>query len=361
MVRGHPGLRDHLPASDGLFSSESKAMTVETHTIRLLPHGGYFECAPDQTILDAAVAAGYWLPHSCRSGTCNSCHLTLLDGAVRYESLPATATPLPEGVCRSCQAFPVSDVVLDAPQVPAEPGQRVVTTGARVLTVERPSHDVTIIRLQVPSAAGFTFKAGQYANLLMKDGATRSYSMANAPDDSGVLEWHVRRVEGGRFSTHAYDALKPGALLRIAGPYGTFVLNKGDAPVVLLASGTGYAPIAALLKTHGAELARRQAVVYWGGRTRQDLYAFDHSQAWEQQFPGVRIVPVLSEPDPQWQGRTGFVHQAVLDDLADLSAYEVYACGNPLMIEAARASFTRDAGLNPDRFFADAFIIGHSA
>ncbi len=336
-------------------------MTAETHTIRLSPHGGNFQCAPGQTILDAAVAAGYWLPHSCRSGTCNSCHLPLLDGTVRYAPLPPDSTPVPQGQCRSCQAFPESDVRLDAPDVPAEPGQRVVTAGARVLSIERPSHDVAVVRLQVPVNAGFAFKAGQYANVLMKDGACRSYSMANAPDEPGLIEWHIRRVEGGRFSTYAYDKLKAGTLLRIAGPYGTFVLQPGDAPVVLLASGTGYAPVVSLLKTHGAELARRKAVLYWGGRTREDLYALEHVEGWERQYPGIRIIPVLSEPAAGWDGRTGFVHQAVLDDLSDLSSFQVYACGNPLMIDAARATFTRDAGLDPANFFADAFVIGSSA
>ena len=193
--------------------------------------------------------------------------------------------------------------------------------------------------------------------MLLKDGARRSYSMANSPAEEGVIEWHVRRMEGGRFSPHAYDKLKAGALLRIEGPFGTFVLQQGDAPVVLLASGTGYAPIAALLKTHGAELARRKAVLYWGGRTWQDLYAVASVEAWEQQYPGIRLVPVLSDADAEWNGRTGLVHAAVLADLPDLSQHEVYACGNPLMIDAARNSFTTQAGLSPGRFFADAFVI----
>ena len=327
-------------------------------TIRLSPNEGSFECAPDQTVLDAAVAAGYWLPHSCRSGTCNSCHLTLLEGEVRHAEPPPDGTPVPDGKCRSCQAYPLSDLRLDAPDVPAEPGQRVVTAGARVVAVERVSHDVVVLRLQLPASSGFSFRAGQYVNVLMKDGATRSYSMANAPDDSGQIEWHVRRVEGGRFSTHAYDRLKAGALLRVAGPYGTFTLQDTDRPVILLASGTGYAPIASLLAAHGAELARRGAVLYWGGRKREDLYAMQSKAAWEASHPGIRLEPVLSEPDADWTGRTGLVHLAVLADCHDLSGHEVYACGNPLMVDAARTSFVNEAGLSPDRFHADAFIMG---
>lgn len=327
--------------------------------IKLAPNGGSFECAPGQTVLDAALAAGYWLPHSCRTGTCNTCHLGVLEGSVQHAATRPDGTDVPAGQCRTCQAVPITDLLLDAPKVPQAPGQRVVTTGAKVLEVTRPSHDVVVIRLQVPPAAGFAFKAGQYASVLLKDGAKRSYSMANNPDEASIIEWHVRRMEGGRFSTHAYDKLKAGAMLRIEGPYGDFVLQPGDAPIVLLASGTGYAPIAALLKTHGAEMARRGAVLYWGGRQWADLYAVDSVEAWEAQYPGIRLVPVLSEAGPEWTGRDGFVHAAVLADLPDLSRHEVYACGNPLMIDAARNSFTATAGLPAEHFYADAFVVNN--
>lgn len=330
----------------------------ETFQIQLQPHGGHFSCTPEQTVLDAAIAAGYWLPHSCRAGTCNSCHLELSAGNVRHaEPAPAGAEPVPAGQCRTCQAFPLGDLVLQAPEVPQAPGQRVVTVGARVLDVQRPSADVAIVQLQVPAASGFNFQAGQYVDVLLKDGARRSYSLANLPNPEGLLELHVRRMEGGRFSPHAYDKLKARDLLRIQGPYGTFVLHEGTAPIVLLASGTGYAPIAALLRTHGAAIAQRGAVLYWGGRRWSDLYAVESVAAWQEQFPGVRLVPVLSEPDADWQGRTGFVHAAVLQDLPDLSAHEVYACGNPLMIDAARAAFTAQAGLPATHFYCDAFVI----
>uniref|UniRef100_Q47B14 Ferredoxin:Oxidoreductase FAD/NAD(P)-binding:Oxidoreductase FAD-binding region n=1 Tax=Dechloromonas aromatica (strain RCB) TaxID=159087 RepID=Q47B14_DECAR len=328
-------------------------------TIQLAPNGGSFECGPEQSILDAAMAAGYWLPHSCRAGSCNSCHLPLKEGSVRHAAPPSDGIPVAEGECRTCLGYALCNLTLEAPSVPKEAGQRIVTTGAKVVEVERPSHDVAVIKLQVPAQSGFAFQAGQYASVLMKDGAKRSYSMANAPNEDGVVEWHVRRMEGGRFSTHAYDKLKAGGMLRIEGPFGTFLLQPGDAPVVLLASGTGYAPIASLLKTHGPELARRKAVLYWGGRTWADLYAVDSIESWEAEYPGIRLVPVLSEAGPEWAGRTGFVHAAVLSDLPDLSGHEVYACGNPLMIDAARASFTAEAGLPPERFFADAFVVNH--
>lgn len=326
--------------------------------ILLQPAGGRFSCRDDQRLLDAAVEAGYWLPHSCRGGSCGTCALPLAAGSVRHADAPgATALQaLAPGHCLSCQAYPTSDLALEAPGVPAEPGRRVVKTAARVTEVIRPSADVVVIRAQVPPASGWQCRAGQYAELVMRDGARRCYSMANPPNERGEIEWHVRRIEGGRFSTHAYDALKPRDLLRIEGPFGDFTLREGDAPVILLASGTGYAPIAALLATHGAELARRGAALYWGGRRRADLYALDDEAGWRERHPGIGLVPVYSEATQGDAGRRGFVHQAVLDDHPDLSRHEVYACGNPLMVDAARESFTHGAGLPADRFHSDAFV-----
>lgn len=333
------------------------------HHIRLEPAGGQFSCRAGQTVLEAAAEAGYWLPHSCRTGSCGSCAMPVLAGQFHYRSAEegkgeadaATLQSLAPGQFLACQAVPDSDMRLDAPGVPAEPGRRIVKALARVQQVERVSADVVVVKAQVPPATGWGFEAGQYADLILKDGSRRCYSMANAPNDKGEIEWHIRRIEGGRFSPHAYDALKPRDMLRIEGPFGSFTLQGGDAPVLLLASGTGYAPIASFLHTHLDELARRGAVLYWGGRQRQDLYALGDEASWQARYPGVRVVPVFSDAPPQERGRRGLVHQAVLEDWPDLSRFEVYACGNPLMVEAARQSFVQ-AGLAPERFFSDAFV-----
>jgi len=325
----------------------------EAFSVRVLPNGASFSCPAEQTLLDAAVAAGIWLPHSCKSGTCGSCDLPLADGAVSY---PEGVESPADGACRTCQARPLSSVDLVAPTVAKEPGQRVVTAAGRVIGVHRPSDDVTIVRVQLPATSGFAFKPGQYADVVLKDGTRRSYSMANCPDGEGVLEWHIRRMDGGRFSTHAYDRLKEKDVLRIQGPYGTFLLRDKSAPIVFVASGTGYAPIASMLQARLPDIAARGAVLYWGGRRISDLYEVSSVEDWERKFPGVRLIPVLSEPPDDWSGRTGFVHQAVLADHPDLSNYEVYACGNPLMIAAARASFVSQVALPPENFHADSFL-----
>jgi CDP-4-dehydro-6-deoxyglucose reductase len=323
-------------------------------TLRIEPAGVDIACTPDGSLLDAALAAGYFPHHSCRRGQCNACEAPLLSGRVSY---PEGFTPegVRDGCVLTCQARAVSDVVIDAPEVLPEPGQRVVQTGARVVEVERISVDVARVALQVPPAADFSFKAGQYVDVVLRDGSRRSYSMANAPREDGIIEWHIRAVPGGRFSNHVYQNLKPRDMLRVEGPFGAFTLQPGDAPLILLASGTGYAPIAAILKTHAAEIARRGAVLYWGGARLSDLYAFDEARAWQDAYPGFRFIPVLSGSEPGWTGRTGFVHEAVSADYPDLSGYEVYACGNPLMVDAARYTFRRN-GLPEERFFSDAFI-----
>jgi CDP-4-dehydro-6-deoxyglucose reductase len=327
-----------------------------TFHIRLSPGGGYFPCRDDQTVLDAAVEAGYWLPHSCRAGDCGACALPVIEGRARARTSASTKIEVPTGHMLTCQSLPCSDMSIEAQGVPAEPGRRVVKAVARVTDAVRPSADVVVVKAQLPTLAGWQFKAGQYAELVLRDGERRSYSMANAPNDRGEIEWHIRRIEGGRFSTHAYDALKPKDILRVEGPFGNFTLRPGTAPVILLASGTGYAPIASMLAAHGDELAARGARLYWGGRRPEDLYAMQDEAAWRARHPGIEIVPVYSDIAPGHAGRRGLVHEAVLMDAPDLSAYEVYACGNPLMVEAARADFTKKAGLRPERFFSDAFV-----
>ncbi|MCY1272217.1 CDP-6-deoxy-L-threo-D-glycero-4-hexulose-3-dehydrase reductase [compost metagenome] len=333
----------------------AEARSHAEHRITFAPAGVTLDCAPGQSVLETALGAGFFPKHSCRRGECHACCAPIKSGSVSY---PEGFEPegVPEGHCLTCMARPEGDVVIEAPEVSAVPGRRVVQAGARVLSADRVSHDVTVVRLQVPPNAGFDFKAGQYCDVLLRDGTRRSYSMANAPDGSGTMEWHVRALPKGRFSTHVYQALKPRDMLRVEGPFGAFVLSEADKPVILLASGTGYAPIASLMKTHGQALQARGAVLYWGGRRREDLYAIDEAQKWDALAARLRFVPVLSEPDADWQGRSGFVHEAVAHDFPDMSGLEVYACGNPLMVDAARATFTRDHALPDGSFFSDAFI-----
>jgi CDP-4-dehydro-6-deoxyglucose reductase len=335
--------------------TNTKAKPMAAYTVTFEPSGTRLECTGEASILETALAAGYFPRHSCRRGECLACEARVVSGSVAY---PGGSTPegVSEGACLTCLAYPVSDVVLDATEVAATPGRRTLKTGARVVSVERVSRDVAVVRLQLPAASGFRFTAGQYMDVVMRDGTRRSYSMANRPDEDGSIEWHIRAMPAGRFSQHVYLNLKTRDLLRVEGPFGSFMLRESGRPVIFLATGTGYAPIAALMRTHGEALAARGASFYWGGARQADLYALEEAKAWAQQSTRFRFVPVLSDPDAHWIGRRGFVHDAVSADFPDLSGFEVYACGNPLMVDAARASFTTANSLSHDDFISDAFV-----
>lgn len=328
---------------------------MTSYKLRIEPAGVDIDCSPNDSLLDAALAAGYFPHHSCRRGECNACECKVVSGETAY---PEGFVPegVRDGHILSCQARPVTDVVISAPEVSATPGQRVVKTGARVIDVRRVSDDVACVTLQMPPGAGFSFRPGQYLDVVLRDGSRRRYSMANVPNGEGTVEWHVRAVPDGRFSNHVYHNLKARDMLRVEGPFGAFTLQSSSAPLILLASGTGYAPIAAILKAHREEIARRGAALYWGGNRLSDLYAIEEALAWESAHPGCRFIPVLSGTEPGWTGRTGFVHEAVARDFPDMSGHEVYACGNPLMVDAARHTFIRNNRLAETNFFSDSFI-----
>jgi CDP-4-dehydro-6-deoxyglucose reductase, E3 len=328
---------------------------MTTFVVKFEPSNVELPCGSDSTVLDASLSAGFFPKHSCRRGECRACETRIVSGQVQYET-GATPDGLKPHHCLTCLAIPATDIVLDAPEVSAAPGRRIIKAGARVTSVEHVSDDVSVVRVQMPAASEFSFAPGQYVDVVLRDGARRSYSMANAPSGNGQIEWHIRAMPGGRFSQHVYQSLKPRDLLRIEGPFGSFVLSDSDAPLIFLASGTGYAPIAAMMRAHGDRIAERGATFYWGGRRKGDLYAMDEVEAWSKSAPGLRFVPVLSDPDGDWDGRRGFVHEVVQKDYPDLSRFEVYACGNPLMIDAARHAFRAECGLTEDRFLSDSFV-----
>jgi CDP-4-dehydro-6-deoxyglucose reductase len=252
-------------------------------------------------------------------------------------------------------------VVLESRQVTEAGAFPIKKMPVRVQSLERLSHDVMRLKLQLPAADTFGYHAGQYVDFLLRDGARRSYSMANAPHtQSGApgIELHIRHMPGGKFTDQVFGTMKEKDILRIEGPFGSFYLREDSAkPMVLLASGTGFAPIKALIEHMRFKGITRPAVLYWGGRRPADLYEDAWVQAQLADMPQLRYVPVVSDalPEDQWTGRTGFVHRAVLQDLPDLSGHQVYACGAPIVVDSARADFVQRAGLPEDEFYADSF------
>jgi CDP-4-dehydro-6-deoxyglucose reductase len=217
--------------------------------------------------------------------------------------------------------------------------------------------DVMIVRLKLPANERLQFLAGQYIEFILKDGSRRSFSMANPPHDDEFLELHVRHVAGGQFTDHVFGTMKERDILRFEGPLGSFFLQESGKPIVFVASGTGFAPIKAILEDAFKKGVDRPMTLYWGARRPKDLYLNDLPVRWAAEHADFRYVPVISDalPEDAWTGRTGFVHRAVMEDFADLSGYQVYACGVPIMVESARRDFTHERKLPIDEFYADSF------
>lgn len=343
-----------------------------SHTVRLQPSGKSFQVDAEASILDQALQAGIVLPYGCKNGACGSCKARVLSGTFiqdAHQPQALTAAEQARGLALVCRARATSDIELEARVVAAVGDIPIRKMPCRVAAIDRLAPDVIRLELQLPATERLQYLAGQYVDLLLKDGVRRSYSMATPPGLASTIELHVRHLPGGRFSDALFGITEPPVkvrdILRLEGPLGTFFLREDStAPVILLASGTGFAPIKALIEQYrikqdaaGGSAAPRPMTLYWGGRRPVDLYHDALCREWAATLPEFRYVPVISDSQPEdgWQGRAGFVHRAVLEDFPDLSRHEVYACGAPIVVESARHDYVAEAGLSPDAFHADAF------
>jgi CDP-4-dehydro-6-deoxyglucose reductase, E3 len=335
-----------------------------TFKVTVQPAGLAFDVARDEAILPAAIRAGVGLPYGCRDGACGSCKSRLLEGRVihgAHQLRTLTVAEEEQGLILTCCATPQTDCVIQARTVAGAGEYPVLKMPARVASLTRAAPDVMLMKLQLPANVALKYRAGQYVEFILRDGSRRSYSMANAPEHLGeppMLELHLRHMPGGKFTDHVFTAMKEKEILRVEGPLGSFFLREDSAkPIVLLASGTGFAPIKAIIEHMRAKSIARPAVLYWGCRTLADLYLHDWAEQAAAELPGLRYVPVLSEarPEDAWSGRSGLVHEAVMADLPDLSGHQVYACGAPVMVDSARRDFTGRCGLPAEAFCADAF------
>jgi NAD(P)H-flavin reductase/ferredoxin len=313
-----------------------------------------FGCEAGETVLDAAERAGYSLPYSCRKGICSTCDAELRDGKVVLGTKQIAA---PAREVLLCQAKPQTDIVIRPKRIDRHDPTARKNITASVYRVSKPADDVVTLMLRFPAGIRARFKAGQYLRVMMPDGDTRNFSMANAPRESDGVHLHIRRIPGGQFSEGVLARLAKGDKLSIEIPYGEFYLRTGsDKPIVCLATGTGFAPIKSIIEDLIARGNTRQVRLYWGGRRRQDIYLQHLTDKWAARVPWLKFTPVLSEPDAEWTGATGLVHQAVLREIPDLSGWQVYACGNPLMIRNAERDFQALGGLPDGQFFADPFV-----
>lgn len=337
-----------------------------SHQIIIKPSEHTLTVAPGETILQAALREGFSLPYGCRNGSCGICKGKVLKGAVdygHYNEETLTVDEKQDGMALFCCASPLSDLVVECHEISATKDIEIKTLPCRVEKLERVAPDVMIISLKLPVNQRLQFLAGQYIDILLEDGKRRSFSLANAPHDDEFLQLHARNYPGGVFAEHVFSRMKVKDMLRFEGPLGSFFLRDApeDVPIIFLASGTGFAPIKSILEhvfyQESSKGGKRRMTLYWGVRTKADLYLADLAEQWQLEHENFTFIPVLSEalPEDNWKGREGLVHEAVLQDYSTLEKYQVYACGSPIMVKAAYQDFTALRNLSKDGFFSDVF------
>lgn len=325
------------------------------HNVKVADSTVSFECAEGETILDAAEAAGLQIPYSCRKGVCASCEGRLVSGTAMVRGQGRCNGPTAN--VRLCQARPESDVTIAPSYCRPVETQKRKTLSATVFRLERPAPDVVIVRLRFPIGVRAPFRAGQYLRILMPDGDSRNYSLANPPQRNDGAELHIRVMPGGAFSDRILQHLVPGDTLEVELPFGMFGFDvTSHRQAILLATGTGFAPICAILGDQIARDSARPVHLFWGARRAVDLYALDRLLALDRQHDWLQVTPVLSEPDSDWAGATGLVHHEVMKAYPDMRQLEVHACGAPAMIDAARHDFVTSCGLDRSAFLSDAFV-----
>ena len=325
-------------------------------TIRIAHSEHAFPCEAGESVLEAAGRAGLEIPYSCRKGVCLTCSGKVMAGAV---ALPEGVRDAARGAFDAllCTARPRSDLLIAPRRVAratAAGAPREVT--ATVFRVGAVGPGVVRLQLRFPIGRRMAFRAGQSLEIILPDGARRSYSMANSPGEADGVELHVRVHPDGAFSDQLLGGLRPGDGLRLNLPLGSVQLDgHGSRPLLLLATGTGFAPVVSILEEAMRRRWTRPLVLYRGGRRAEDLYLPELARRWTRRLRGFRHVPVLSKAGHDWDGQRGHVQDAAIADFPDLAGADLYASGSPAMVAGAREQALAH-GLSPDAFHADAFV-----
>ncbi|MFA5529933.1 MAG: CDP-6-deoxy-delta-3,4-glucoseen reductase [Thiohalomonadaceae bacterium] len=328
-------------------------------TVRIKPSGHSFVVEPGETVLDAALRQGFAFPYGCRNGCCGACTGRVIAGDIDYgneEPMALTDEDQRQGKALFCIAHATDDLVIEVTEVGADKDIPVRVLPAKIQCMVRLNDEVMELWLKLPEGERLQFLAGQYVDFVLKDGRHRAFSIANAPHDDEFLKFHIRRIRGGHFTDRLFSDMHEKDVLRIEGPKGSFYMREDDRPVILLATGTGFGPVKAIVEHAIAEGRIVPMYIYWGARHRADLYMDALARQWAAEYENIHYIPVLSRPaeDDDWTGRTGYVQDAAAADFDDLSGFDVYACGHPQMVFAAKTALTAK-GLDPERCFSDAF------
>jgi CDP-4-dehydro-6-deoxyglucose reductase len=327
-----------------------------TSEVYLADSDKHFDVAEGESVLAAGLRQHFALPFGCQSGGCGSCRVRLRSGEVDYPFPPPALSPeeVEAGYILMCLARPRGDLTVELRQPAQLEALRPRTLPVRVLSRTPLAHDVIGLRLKLPKGLAFAYLPGQYIDFLLDDGRRRSFSIANAPNGE-FIELHLRVTPGGKFAQWVRDEMPERAILRLEGPLGAFYIREESArPIVLVAGGTGFAPARAMLEGLFAQNSRREVHLFCGARSRRDMYWHDEVGAWASAQAHFTYVPVLSEPDADWTGERGFVHEAMIRALPDLSRHEIYLSGPPAMVRAGKHAAIA-AGLDADHLFYDSF------
>jgi CDP-4-dehydro-6-deoxyglucose reductase len=332
------------------------------HKVQVEPSGHSFTVEDDETILDAAIRQGINLPYGCHSGFCGDCRAILTSGQIHYpKGKPPVMSDHETGGCYSCLAKALSDITIEVKEIVQSQDIQIRTMPCKIDRLEHLNDDVIRLYLKLPEGERLPFLAGQYLNFILNDGSKRAFSIANAPHDDAFIELHIRHVIGGTFTDQLFDGMQEKTILRIEAPLGSYYLREDShRPIILMGGGTGFAPLKGIIE-HAFQIGvNRSMHLYWGVRSRADLYLPNLPEQWAAQHPNFNYTPVLSEPDSGWQGKTGWVHEVVAADYPDLSEYEVYMSGPPPMIKAGKKAFLA-LGLSDEKLYSDSFEYGAAA
>lgn len=337
-----------------------------SYQIIIKPSDHILNVRSGETILQAALREGLSIPYGCRNGSCGTCKGKITQGTVdfgQHDQNALTEKEKQNGIALFCSASPKSDLVIECRKINTTNDIEIKTLPCRVQKLERVTSDVMVLSLKLPPSQRLQFLAGQYIDILLKDGQRRSFSLANAPHDDECLQLHCRNYPGGVFAEHVFTQMKEKDILRFEGPFGSFFLRDtpDDMPIIFVASGTGFAPIKSILEhifsRQANSKSKKRMTLYWGVRTKADLYLLALAENWARQHDNFTFIPVLSDalPTDNWTGREGLVHEAILQDFESLTNYQIYACGAPIMVKAAFDTFTKLRNLSNEYFFSDVF------
>jgi propane monooxygenase reductase subunit len=334
------------------------------HRVRFEPVGIEIEVSEDETVLQGGFRSGLMLMHGCKEGQCSACKSFLLEGEIdleRYSTFALADYEREEGYVLLCRAHAYSDLQVELINYDEEmltSGVPIQIVQTKVAAIDRLTHDIRRLELELVSPREMAFNAGQYVDIRIPGTEhTRSFSMANTPGTDDRLEFIIKVLPGGQFSGLLDGALKPGDPLEVKGPYGTFTLReRSERDLVFVGGGAGMAPIWSLLTSLAERGSERRATYYYGARSRRDLFHVRELEALRRRLPGFRSVLALSEPGAGdgWEGEVGLITDVVERGEGDLSECDGYLCGPPPMVDAAIEVLVAK-GLPAERIYFDKF------